>query len=93
MLDIAERVAKIPSDLQQMNKRAVHRAMDIMGLRAAIRAGTEMQALGMTTQSSRAYMKAFGQGVRHALSVRDKDFGDYRERDEQDERDEPEKKD
>lgn len=79
VLDIAERVAKIPTELQQMNKRAVHRAMEIMGVRAAIRAGTEIQALGMTTQASRAYMKEFGQGVRHALSVRDKAFGDYRE--------------
>src|SRR5713101_8843648 len=52
VLDIAERVAKIPTDLQQMNKRAVHRAMEIMGLRAAIRAGTEIQALAMTTPAS-----------------------------------------
>jgi hypothetical protein len=74
-------VAKIPPGLQQMNKRAVHRAMEIMGLRAAIRAVTEMQALAMTTASSRAYMKEFRQGVTHALSVRDKAFGDYRERD------------
>jgi enoyl-CoA hydratase len=79
VLEIAERVAKIPTELQQMNKRAVHRAMDIMGIRAAIRAGTELQALGMTTAASRAYMKEFGQGVTHALSVRDKSFGDYRE--------------
>jgi enoyl-CoA hydratase len=84
VLDIAERVAKIPTDLQQMNKRSVHRAMEIMGVRAAIRAGTEMQALAMTTPASRAYMKEFGQGVRHALSVRDKAFGDYREREKKD---------
>ncbi|MGH9427270.1 MAG: enoyl-CoA hydratase, partial [Terriglobia bacterium] len=58
----------------------VHRAMEIMGVRAAIRAGTEIQALAMATPASRAYMKEFGQGVRHALSVRDKSFGDYRER-------------
>src|SRR5271170_7701767 len=54
VLAIAERVAKIPTDVQQMNKRSVHRAMEIMGLRAAIRAGTEIQALAMTTESSRA---------------------------------------
>ena len=79
VLDIAERVAKIPTDLQQTNKRAVHRAMDIMGIRAAIRAGTEVQALATTTQASRDYMKEFSKGVTHALSVRDKEFGDYRE--------------
>jgi enoyl-CoA hydratase/carnithine racemase len=79
VLELAERVAKIPTDLQQINKRSVHRAMEVMGIRAAIRAGTELQALGAATQSSRAYMKEFSQGVTHALSVRDKAFGDYRE--------------
>jgi enoyl-CoA hydratase len=79
VLEIAERVAKIPTDLQQINKRSVHRAMEVMGIRAAIRAGTELQALGAATQSSRAYMKEFNHGVTHALSVRDKAFGDYRE--------------
>jgi len=79
VLEIAERVAKIPTDLQQINKRSVHRAMEVMGIRAAIRAGTELQALGAATQSSRAYMKEFSHGVTHALSVRDKAFGDYRE--------------
>ena len=61
--------------------RSVHRAMEIMGIRAAIRAGTEIQALATTTQSSREYMKQFTKGVTHALSVRDKAFGDYRESD------------
>ena len=37
VLEIAERIAKVPSDLQQMNKRAVHRQMELMGVRAAIR--------------------------------------------------------
>src|SRR3954464_9792441 len=53
VLAMAERVAKIPTDVQQMNKRSVHRAMEIMGLRAAIRAGAEIQALALTTASSR----------------------------------------
>ncbi|HTH07784.1 MAG TPA: enoyl-CoA hydratase-related protein, partial [Ilumatobacteraceae bacterium] len=59
VLDMAERVAKIPSDLQQLNKRSVHRAMEIMGLRAAIRAGTEIQALAFHQRSSREYLKEF----------------------------------
>jgi enoyl-CoA hydratase len=80
VLEIAERVAKIPSELQQINKRAMHRAMDIMGIRAAIRAGTELQALAFTTEASLAYRAEFAKGgVRHALSLRDKHFGDYRE--------------
>src|SRR5262249_12905215 len=39
-LDFAERAAKVPVELQQLNKRTVHRAMEIMGARAAMRAGT-----------------------------------------------------
>lgn len=78
VLAIAERVAKIPTDVQQMNKRSVHRAMEIMGLRAAIRAGTEIQALALTTDSSRATFAKFREGVTEALDARDAAFGDYR---------------
>jgi enoyl-CoA hydratase len=83
VLAIAERVAKIPTELQQLNKRAVHRAMEIIGARAAIRAGTEIQALAFTTEPSRAYMQHFrrdGTGVGEALRRRDAAFGDYRAR-------------
>src|SRR5581483_4900530 len=78
VLAIAQRVAKIPTDVQQMNKRSVHRAMEIMGLRAAIRAGTEIQALATTTEASKQVFASFGKGVRGALDTRDGDFGDYR---------------
>ncbi|HEY1738614.1 MAG TPA: enoyl-CoA hydratase-related protein [Acidimicrobiia bacterium] len=53
VLDIAGRVARTESDLQQINKRSVHRAMDIMGIRAAIRAGSELQALAGHQRSVR----------------------------------------
>ncbi len=78
VLDLAERIAKIPPDIQQLNKRSIHRAMEIQGIRAAIRAGTELQALGFHQKSSRDYMKEFAKGVTHALDARDKQFGDYR---------------
>ncbi len=45
VLEIAAAVARVPSDLQQINKRSVHRAFDVMGGRAAMRAGQELQAL------------------------------------------------
>ena len=77
-LAMAERVAKIPSDVQQMNKRSVHRAMEIMGLRAAIRAGTEIQALALTTESSRETFAKFRDGVTKGLDARDAAFKDYR---------------
>ena len=80
VLEIAERIAKIPPDLQQLNKRSVHRAMEIMGMRAAIKAGTEIQALAFHQRSSREYLKEFARGVTQALSKRDAQFGDYRER-------------
>jgi enoyl-CoA hydratase len=82
-LAFAERVAKIPTELQQLNKRSVHRAMEIMGARAAIRAGTEIQALAFTTEASRAYLAQFrrdGGSVREQLDRRDAAFGDYRTR-------------
>jgi len=78
VLDIAERVAKIPTDLQQLNKRSVHRAMEVMGMRAALKAGTEIQALGFHTRTAKNYFKEFTKGVTHALNERDKQFGDYR---------------
>jgi enoyl-CoA hydratase len=79
VLDLAERIAKIPTDLQQLNKRSVHRAMEIMGMRAAIRAGTEIQAMGFHQKSSREYLAEFAKGVTQALSKRDAQFGDFRE--------------
>ena len=78
VLERAERIAKIPPDLQQLNKRSIHRAMEIQGARAAIRAGTEIQALAFHQRSSREYLKEFAKGVTHALSKRDEKFGDYR---------------
>ncbi|HEY7039449.1 MAG TPA: enoyl-CoA hydratase-related protein, partial [Methylomirabilota bacterium] len=59
VLGVAERVALVPTELTQINKRAVHRAMEIMGLRAAIRAGTELQALAFSTAASQAYRAQF----------------------------------
>ena len=78
VLGIAERVAMTPSDLQQINKRAVHRQMDAMGIRAGIRAGTEMQQLATFTKTTQAYFQEMRKGLTHALTKRDKAFGDYR---------------
>ena len=78
VLKIAEKIAKIPSDLEQMNKRSVHRQMELMGMRAAIRQGTEIQALAFHTKSTRAHFKELAAGLTDALSSRDGKFGDYR---------------
>jgi enoyl-CoA hydratase len=80
VLEVAERVAKIPSELQQINKRSVHRAMDIMGVRAAIRAGTELQALAFHQPASLAYRAEIKKNLNRALKERDAPFGDFRGR-------------
>ena len=82
VLGIAARVAKVPPDIQQMNKRAVHRQMELMGMRAAIRQGTEIQALTFHTKSTRAHFKELAAGLTDALTSRDERFGDYRTSDE-----------
>ena len=83
VLKVAERIARVPTDLQQMNKRAVHRQMELTGVRAAIRSGTEIQALAFHTESTRAHFKELAAGLTDALSKRDGKFGDYRTTDNQ----------
>jgi enoyl-CoA hydratase len=75
---MAERIAKVDPELAQLNKRLVHRQMEAMGLRAGLRAGTDLHALGWHTGASRAYMAQMREGVKEALTTRDKAFGDYR---------------
>jgi enoyl-CoA hydratase len=55
VLLVATDIAGIPSDLAQINKRSVHRAFDVWGARAAIRAGTELQALAGHTETARRF--------------------------------------
>jgi enoyl-CoA hydratase len=55
VLDVAERVAGVATDLAQINKRMVHRQADVMGLRAAMRAGQEFQALAGHQASVEAF--------------------------------------
>lgn len=62
----AERIAGVPSDLTQLNKRSVHRAFDVWGARAAIRAGTELQALAAATATGRAASSAVFDLVKQA---------------------------
>jgi enoyl-CoA hydratase len=82
VLAIAERIAKIPLDLLTLNKRAAHRAMDAMGIRAGMRATADIQALGFHQPASQEYLASFAtKGVKSAISDRDRAFRDYREAD------------
>jgi enoyl-CoA hydratase len=78
VLAIAERVAKVPSEVQQFNKRSVHRAMELMGMRNALRAGTELQALAAQTDYAKDFFAKAREDLTRALTERDEKFGDYR---------------
>ena len=78
VLAIAERVAKVPADLQALNKRVVHRAMEAMGMRDGMRATADINALGFHQRASKEYFAKFAGGVTKALDARDSSFGDYR---------------
>jgi enoyl-CoA hydratase len=66
----------------QLNKRVVHRQMELMGFRTAMRVGTELCALGTHQKSFHEFIDKMRGGLTQALSERDKPFGDYREREE-----------
>jgi len=78
VLAMAGRIAQVDPELAQLNKRLVHRQMEAMGLRAGLRAGTDLHALGWHTPASRGYMAKLREGVKEALTARDSAFGDYR---------------
>jgi enoyl-CoA hydratase len=79
VLDIAQRIAQLPTDIVQLNKRAVHRQMEAMGLRQGIRAGTELCTLGTHQPSFKEFLGKIEQkGLTGALQQRDEKFGDYR---------------
>ena len=78
VLAMAERIAKVDPELAQLNKRLVHRQMEVMGMRQGIRAGTDLHALGWSTRASRDYMARLREGVTAALNERDGKFDDYR---------------
>ncbi|MAG31334.1 MAG: enoyl-CoA hydratase [Deltaproteobacteria bacterium] len=80
-LAYAERMAALPPDIVQLNKRAVHRQMEVMGLRQGIRQGTELCSLAIHQKSFEAFLGQTGAGAGNltsALQKRDEKFGDYR---------------
>jgi enoyl-CoA hydratase len=79
VVGIATKIARMPADIVQLNKRVVHRGMEAMGLRTAIRAGTELCALGTHQRSLREFVARVHEGgLTSALDERDGAFGDYR---------------
>ena len=79
VIEMASRIANVDPELAQLNKRIVHRQMEISGLRTGIRAGTEMCALGTHTKALQRFVNETRmKGLTQALSDRDSPFGDYR---------------
>jgi enoyl-CoA hydratase len=77
----AHRLAMIDEEMLLYSKRAVNRAYEIMGIRTALKAGSDVQSLsamrpmgGMFGKISRQY------GLKEALAWRDGPFTDYRNR-------------
>ncbi len=84
VLRIAARIAQTPTDVAQLNKRAVHRQMEVMGIRTGIRQGTELCALGVHTESLQNFIADVRQqGLTKRLTERDGKYGDYRTADDQ----------
>ena len=81
VLEVAKRITQVPADLVQLNKRVVHRQMEIMGLHTGIRAGSELCALGTHQKSLHDFLAQTAKhGLKGALQQRDQPFGDYRTR-------------
>jgi enoyl-CoA hydratase len=79
VIEMASRIAQVDPELAQMNKRLVHRQMEIAGMRTGIRVGTEMCALGTHTKALQRFVaQARSEGLTATLSKRDAPFHDYR---------------
>ncbi len=83
VMDKARRIAQVPADILTLNKRAVHRQMEVMGIRDGLRQGTEICTLATHQKSFQDFIAATQGGTRltHALQERDEKFGDYRTND------------
>ena len=78
-LAYAERMSNIAPDLQAINKRGLHRVYEVMGFKAALLVGADMQALSSFRESAGEFTKiANEQGLKAALDWRDGPFRDYR---------------
>jgi len=79
VLKIATRIAQTPADVVALNKRVVHRQMEVMGMRTGIRQGTELCALGTHTESMRVFIAGVREkGLTATLTERDEPYDDYR---------------
>jgi enoyl-CoA hydratase len=76
VVEMATRMAQIPTDLAQINKRSVHQAMEIMGIREAFRAGIPLTLQSTRTETFRNFMADLAGGLSQAFKKRDAPFRD-----------------
>src|SRR3546814_13697764 len=80
VLAMAERLTKVPPALQQMNKRAVHRQMEIMGILARVRAGAEIQATAIFIPEVKEYYASRSKNITNGSDPREGKSGKDRQR-------------
>ncbi|HCV35252.1 MAG TPA: enoyl-CoA hydratase [Acidimicrobiaceae bacterium] len=68
VLAIAERMTEVPTELLQLNKRWVYRAMEAMGARTAIRAATDLGALAQKAPGVQRNLADLRNRIRGAVS-------------------------
>jgi len=72
----AKRISMIPRENIRLSKTALHRAMDIIGFRAAVQTGSEFDALAHTGPASAAWNDLVSEvGLPEAIRMRDAPFG------------------
>ena len=64
----ASRIASIPSDILQINKRTVHWAMDHKGTRTGLRGGANLQGLASNLEATQAFRSNPSASVKQAAS-------------------------
>lgn len=79
VLSIAHNMAKVMPELLTVNKAAVNRVYELMGLRTAQQNALELDAICHATEAVQEFGKIVREkGLKTALEWRDTKFGDYR---------------
>ena len=73
---LAQRLAKVPVDLLTLHKGQVNRALEVMGIRAAMASGPEFDAIGHASKGAQDgfFKPAREKGVKWVLEKRAKTF-------------------
>ena len=71
----AERIASMPPENIRLSKRALHRAMDVLGFRAIVQTGAEFDAIAHWGPAGAAWREQVAKlGISEAIRLRDEPF-------------------